>query len=276
MKQKKSVLPSGDLFEEISGYWSEIADANSTEQQAEFVRNRLRPSGWILDLACGNGRHAVTISKPGYKVVGLDISPHLIEIAKQKAKFAQVSLPLVLADMRAFPFRSNVFSTVLSLDSSFGYLPSEKDDIKSLSEVTRTMTAQGVFIIDLFNRERMIQRYGKSFSFRLWSFLFSLSESFGRGLAGLSFKRREYPSFYLLQKRGTSPKEDMLLDLWIFHNKKTRKSVFFRHVVRLYDFHLLRMLLMKAGLKVAEIFGDYDAREYGEGTRRLILISSKI
>ena len=58
--------------------WAEIADQNQTEKQVKFIRNILKLQGIILDVACGTGRHAIPLSKEGYDVVGLDISPNLL------------------------------------------------------------------------------------------------------------------------------------------------------------------------------------------------------
>jgi len=275
LKLKKPILPSATLFDEISSQWSEIADANSTEKQVAFLKNKVAIEGLVLDLSCGNGRHTVALCEGGYNMVGLDISGRLLEIAKKKAADVSVNVSLVRADMRFLPFYSNVFSAVLSLDSSFGYLPSESEDVKSFSEIARTLVADGIFLIDVFNRERMVQRYRRNISFGFLNLFFGLSRRLSGRLAGL-YKWREYPSFFLLHKRYVDAKKDTLFDLWVFRDKKTARTSVFHHAVRLYGFSLLRILLRKAGLQVTNVYGNYEAQELSEGSSRLIVIAAKI
>ena len=47
-------------------YWVEIADKNQTEQQIQFLKSHLKPAGYVLDLACGSGRHSIALSADGY------------------------------------------------------------------------------------------------------------------------------------------------------------------------------------------------------------------
>ena len=65
----------------------------------------------------------------------------LLRIAKQRSKEIQ----LVLGDMRFLPFKPQAFAAAISMDTSFGYLPSEADDRVSLAEVRRVLTQRGRF-----------------------------------------------------------------------------------------------------------------------------------
>ncbi|HLN88938.1 MAG TPA: class I SAM-dependent methyltransferase, partial [Candidatus Binatia bacterium] len=101
-------------------YWAEMADKNQTEKQIQFLKTYLKLEGYVLDLACGSGRHSIALAADGFGMVGLDSSRRLLRIANERSR----SLALVLGDMRHLPFRSGVFTAVLSVDTSFGYLPS--------------------------------------------------------------------------------------------------------------------------------------------------------
>ena len=66
-------------------YWAEIADKNQTERQIQFLKSHLKPAGYVLDLACGSGRHSIASKPEGYMMVGLDVSRSLLKIAKQRS-----------------------------------------------------------------------------------------------------------------------------------------------------------------------------------------------
>ena len=155
-------------------YWAEIADKNQTERQIQFIRNMVKPQGMVLDVACGSGRHLIALGKEGWGVVGVDISLKLLRIAKSRWSGAQV----VLADMRFLPFKPEAFAAAVSMDTSFGYLPSEQEDTRSLRELHRVLRQDGVLVVDVFNRERLIKRYiGTSPAKRRIPKLYSESEA---------------------------------------------------------------------------------------------------
>ena len=51
------------VFDEMGVYWEELADQNSTDLQIRFMKNILGRDGLVLDLACGTGKHLITLAK---------------------------------------------------------------------------------------------------------------------------------------------------------------------------------------------------------------------
>jgi ubiquinone/menaquinone biosynthesis C-methylase UbiE len=239
-----------NVFDEMGVYWAEIADQNPTERQVQFVKDTLKPQGLILDLACGTGRHTIPLSKEGYDIVGLDISPNLLKIAKTR----RGSVQLVRADMRRLPFKPGAFAAAVSIDTSLGYLPSGKDDLQALTELQKTLRQEGILILDVFNRELLMQKYAAKKS--------------------VNPKQREYPSFFLSQKRTVDKNGAKLRDLWTVCDKAEGQIRVFRHVSRLYPLKTLQGLLEKAGFTVKRVSGDYEGQQFSPDSNRLILVAS--
>ncbi len=237
-----------NVFDEMGVFWAEIADQNQTKRQIEFLQNKIKREGLILDLACGSGRHLIALGKVGYGMVGLDISFNLLKIAKSRWPAAQV----VQADMRFLPFKPQVFTATISMDQSFGYLPSEQDDLKSLSELRGVLGKGGALIVDVFNRERLIKRDSSS------------SQP----------KRREYPSFFLQQTRTFEANGKKLHDTWLVQDKANGLRWVFEHVAHLYTFDGLKGMLEKAGFSVEAVYGDYERQSFNADSNRLILVAS--
>jgi ubiquinone/menaquinone biosynthesis C-methylase UbiE len=242
---KDSVM---NVFDEMGVYWAEIADKDQTEQQIHFLKTHFKPGGYVLDIACGTGRHTIPLSQRVYCMVGLDVSAKLLRIAKQRSKGIQ----LVRGDMRFLPFKPGAFAAAISMDTSFGYLPSDEDDRVSLIEVQRVLLQGGVFVVDVFNREQLIAKYSGENQPSKW---------------------REYPSFSLQQKRSLSPDGDWLCDLWTIRDKTTGQLLVFEHSVRLYKSAGLRGLLENAGLAVKAVFGSYDGGNFSSDSPRLIFVA---
>jgi ubiquinone/menaquinone biosynthesis C-methylase UbiE len=237
-----------NVFDKMGIYWAEIADQNQTEKQLQFLKNHLKPDGYILDLACGTGRHIIPLSQQGYGLVGLDVSANLLRIAKERSS----NIQLVRADMRFLPFKAEAFEAATSMDTSFGYLPSEEDDTVALAEVRRILMHKGIFVLDVFNRQELTTKYRED--------------------ENQLFKQKEYPSFFLQQKRTVTPKGDWLCDLWIIQDKANGRESVFEHAVRLYEHSKLEVMLNKAGFAVEEVYGGYEGENFGSESHHLILI----
>jgi D-alanine-D-alanine ligase len=104
----------------------------------------------ILDLACGQGRHSLELSRRGYKNInGLDRSHYLIRKAKNINTTEQLNASFREGDARKLPYPADTFDVVMILGNSFGYFESTEDDIKILKEVFRVLKPFGKFLIDV-------------------------------------------------------------------------------------------------------------------------------
>ena len=99
----------------------------------------------ILDVPCGQGRHAHLFAEAGYAVDGVDYSRPLLAIAKRRGTGPR--LRYTRRDMRALPSAwSGRFDAVLNLFSSFGFFLDPTDDGRSLAEFARVLAPNGVLI----------------------------------------------------------------------------------------------------------------------------------
>ncbi len=275
MSVKQQLKQEANVFDKMGTYWAQIADANQTARQLQFIKGTVAKEGWILDLACGTGRHTIPLANEGYNIVGMDISAGLLRIAKQHKTQAS----LIQADMQHLPFKKGTFAAALSVDNSFGYLPSEKDDLESLKEAHKTLRTGGVLVLDVFNREQLVQKYTKQrLSARLkWlalPTLLRLPNRLSKRMLFWFYHWRSYPSFYLLQKRTVSRDGGWLCDFWVVCDKTDGRLLTFEHVARLYTLSRLQELLFEADFQVNQVFGDYEKQEFSADSSRLIVLAA--
>lgn len=100
--------------------------------------------GIILDLACGSGRLL------NYANYGIDASPKMIEIAKQKYKDKKI----FNADAEQTPFESNSIDTIICFHL-FMHLDQPKIS-KVLEECNRILKKNGRIIFDVPSKKRRI------------------------------------------------------------------------------------------------------------------------
>lgn len=112
----------------------------------------------VLDLACGKGRHAVTLSECGFDVLGVDLSPNSIIDAK---KFEKNSLKFAVHDMRNV-IKDEQFDGIFNLFTSFGYFDSLEDNQRTVNSIAQMLRPNGLLVIDFMNAHRVISNLVKT------------------------------------------------------------------------------------------------------------------
>lgn len=100
----------------------------------------------ILDIATGTGDLALALTATkAHKIVGLDISPGMLEVGVKKVKKAQLdnTIEFVLGDSENLPFEANSFDAITV---AFGVRNFENLE-KGLSEILRVLKPNGTFVI---------------------------------------------------------------------------------------------------------------------------------
>ncbi|HEU0073388.1 MAG TPA: class I SAM-dependent methyltransferase [Dehalococcoidia bacterium] len=205
----------------------------------------------VLDLCCGQGRHAVELAKHGCAVTALDLSQEYLELANEAAREAGVALETVRADMREIPF-SDRFDAVVNMFSSFGYLESEAEDARVLEAIRRALKPGGVALLDLLNRDWVVANYETEDS-----------HTDPDGTLYLEHRRldletsRNHVSFTVVAPDGSRREVD-------------------GHHIRLYTLREVRgMLDATTGLVYEGAHGGYAGEPYGIDTRRMIVVARR-
>lgn len=128
------------------------------EEATKFVTNlveqlQLKNGAKILDLACGKGRHSITLNKLGFNVIGADLSVNSIAAAKS---YENDTLHFVVQDMRE-PIANERLDAILNLFTSFGYFDDTKDNLKVLKSCASMLHKKGILVIDFMNATKVIQ-----------------------------------------------------------------------------------------------------------------------
>ncbi|KPA17882.1 D-alanine--D-alanine ligase [Candidatus Magnetomorum sp. HK-1] len=139
-----------------------VEDKDITKQEVDIFLNAvdMPKDSSILDLCCGQGRHALEIAKRGYSnIVGFDRSHYLINRARKINKTDGLNVIFKEGDARKLPFVNDSFDAVLIAGNSFGYFDSQKDDIRILKEVMRILKPYGKLLIDITDGNYMRENF---------------------------------------------------------------------------------------------------------------------
>jgi len=112
---------------------------------------KFKKTDFLLDLACGKGRHSIYLNSLGFNVIGADLSKNSIKYAKL---FENKTLKFVEHDMRN-PFETK-FNVILNLFTSFGFFENDAEDIKILQNIKNGLKPNGIAVIDFMNAKKVV------------------------------------------------------------------------------------------------------------------------
>jgi SAM-dependent methyltransferase len=112
----------------------------------------------VLDVPCGQGRHAHLLAEAGFNVDGLDLSRPLLDRARKRG--TGPTLRYTRGDMRTLPARwTSRFDAVVNLFTSFGFFLLPSDDERVVAEWTRVLKPGGTLIWHGGNRDGVMRRF---------------------------------------------------------------------------------------------------------------------
>ena len=130
------------LADHLGDAYLDYRFTKGTEQEVDFLVTALSLKGGdrVLDVGCGPGRHAIELARRGMQVVGVDLSPAFLSIARRRAGDAGVSVSFFEMDAAALPFEDE-FDAVMSIcEGAFGL---GLDDLRILRGITRALKPGG-------------------------------------------------------------------------------------------------------------------------------------
>jgi SAM-dependent methyltransferase len=130
-------------------------EAFTTPSAAQLVKRAGIHAGQrVLDVACGTGVVAITAARLGAQVTGLDLTPELLERARENAGIAEVSVEWREGDAEKLPFADASFDAVLS---QFGHMFAPRAEL-ALSEMLRVLKPGGTIAFSTWPPEQLVGR----------------------------------------------------------------------------------------------------------------------
>jgi ubiquinone/menaquinone biosynthesis C-methylase UbiE len=128
-------------------------------QVARLMEVMALPTGSrILDVPCGQGRHAHLLAEAGYDVDGLDYSTDLLAIAKKRGTGR--TLRYTRGDMRRLPAKwTRRFDAAVNLFTSFGFFLDPRDDAKVIAEMARVIKPGGILVWHGGSRDGVMAKF---------------------------------------------------------------------------------------------------------------------
>jgi SAM-dependent methyltransferase len=145
------------VFNNYARYYDLIYRDKDYVGEAQFIHKLIQTyapnTQTILELGCGQGKHAVLLAKEGYQIHGVDLSHEML----QKANNSISLLPTDLASRLKFSqgdireVRLNqTFDVIISLFHVISYQTTNEDLLAAFATVKEHLNPGGIFIFDVW------------------------------------------------------------------------------------------------------------------------------
>ncbi len=233
-----------------SPYYHQLYFNRDEQEAAAFIDKliaRLQPNAnaYMLDVACGKGRHSRHLAEKGFDVTGIDLSEDSIEEA---LRFQSGTLHFYRHDMR-LPFWIHYFDYAFNFFTSFGYFRTRREHDNSIRTIAQSLKKDGCFVMDYLN-----VHYAED----------HLVHQFDKEVEGVNYfitKWFDETHFY----KKIVVEDDTLQEPLEYTEKVAKFS--------LGDF---TEMFAYQGLQIEEVFGDYNFGDYHvRKSPRLIMVAKK-
>lgn len=149
-----------DLYEHIANDYDAVTGAIGRRQAAREMLAELRrrhPFERVLDVACGNGMHAMMLAEMGVSVSAGDISEAMLDQARHRARDAGLNIRWVHEPMQDIAGRvEGPFDAILCLGNSLPHLLDPRELTRALAGFAGLLSPKGVVVLQLLNYTRIL------------------------------------------------------------------------------------------------------------------------
>lgn len=219
----------------------------------------------VLELACGSGRVLVPLARAGHAVVGVDISPPMLAIARERVAEEEPSVrqrvSLVQGDMRRFRLAQR-FRLAFYAINSFMHLTTPADQARSLRCVHRHLQSDGLLMVDIFNPD------------------LSLFDSSGRMFYERSMADRQAGTTVTKMVTTWVDRANQVNHITFFYDEIGKDKALQRTVAPITQRYLYRYemehLLQRCGFAVEHVYGTLDLEEYAGDSPKMVFVARRV
>lgn len=143
-----------EVFQNYAYYYNAFYGDKDYRAETQIVDNLLKKYAEnvksIINFGCGTGRHDIELSKLGrYKCKGIDLSPSMIEIAKENCQKEKLEIEFEVADIKNYE-TVDKYDAVISLFHVMSYQNSNEDILSAFQSARKALEVGGIFLFDIW------------------------------------------------------------------------------------------------------------------------------
>lgn len=155
MADKRPRVNPSEYMKEYTGFaevYDMFMDNVPYDEWTEYLHGLLKDNGVkegiVLELGCGTGNVTRRLCGLGYDMIGVDLSPEMLQIAMEKPAPKGKDILYLCQDMREFELYGSV-AAVVSICDSMNYITEAEELLSVFRLVNNYLDPGGVFIFDM-------------------------------------------------------------------------------------------------------------------------------
>ncbi len=198
----------------------------------------------ILDIACGDGRHAAYMKDYAAEVIGIDLSEQRI---KRAQVFADDNLSFYRQDMRNV-FRLNYFDFAFNFFTSFGYFKHYRDNVLAAEAFAKGLKPGAKLVLDYMNVDLVKEHLVAAEQIKVDNITFDIKR---QSIEGKIVKTIDFTD-------------------------ENGKALSYHEKVSEFGLADFETIFKDTGLALIQTFGDYDLNAFDkQSSPRLIMVFQK-
>lgn len=240
-----------DCYNDFALVYDKLTDDIDYKQFVDFVHQIMLKHGkninLVLELACGTGNMTRELTKKGYDVIGLDISPEMLNFAREKCP----DNLLLCQDMTDFELYGTVDSIVCLLDS-VNYITDEDNLLKMFKLVHNYLEYDGLFIFDINSEYKLKKIIGDN------TFVYNTEEI-----------------FYTWENEQENDAVNFILNFFVKTDDGKFEKIQEFHTEKVYKLENLVKIIERAGLEFVASYADFKLENPTEKSERIFAVARK-
>jgi SAM-dependent methyltransferase len=218
----------------------------------------------VLELGSGTGRVLLPLALASHRVTGVDASPALHAVARQKLAAANLArqVTLIEGDLRTFDLTPKNFAFAVCASNTLMHFTSVEDQLAVLHNAWKHLAPGGHLLVDLFNPDvpRLLAINGMQELADQW-------QDDESGAQVLKWSVRTVDLAEQLQ-------ETVFIYEEVFADGNNRRTVL-PFTLRFLWRSEAELMLRLAGFAVAEVWGDFFGAPYDAMSEQIVLLARK-
>jgi len=235
-----------DDFQDDTGFW--LAFAGQTDAP-------------VLIVGCGTGRIAVPLAAAGSRVTGIDPSPKMLERARQRAAREEVAVEWVEATLFEGRLEQESFGLVLVPADVFLYCRDADDQLAWLRAARELLTFNGRLILDLPGPALWLDPATNGQPLLVFR--------------GESADGQRFEAWHVHEDDLAEQSRWLQVSYETIANDGAVRRLRSEHQLRYIYPAELGHLLSRTGLRLVDLYGDYDAGVLSNESERMIAIAER-
>ena len=245
------------LYSRLARYY-DILFPRFSEDRCNFVEQMFQmylpdSERVILDVGCGTGSYTVAFAHRGYFAVGVDLSPDMIAVARDKAAAERAEAEFVVGDLRSvsFPFEFDC----LFCRGVMNDMVTEEEVRSLLSSAAKLLRPGGLLITDARDYDKHVEEAKENAISRINRFCDGTTVDFRAVEAPVAGEHLFDVHESCVVREGDRVEQ---LEFW--------------HRTRYYTPSELCGWLIDAGFEILHLLGDYDLATPVGATKRITTV----